>query len=206
MVLDTGTTFWTTINGNPSGSTVTITAGLTSQASGGNTVIDYAPANKIIRPLRIPFARRYAFAPVGGNPIETPMIAMSRQDYQNLPNKSSTGTPTQFFYAPYIGTGDLGPGQLSVWPVPIDSSFAMRFTWYRPIQDFTQASTIPDLPQEWANTLAWNLAYEIGLEYEIPAQKWGIIVTKAQSSLDRVTGWDKEPESVLFGVDMYQTK
>lgn len=204
VVLDSGKTFWTTVLGTPAGTTVNLSQGLPSQASSGNNVLDYTPINKIIRPLRVPFARRYAFAPVGGRPIHTPMIPMSRQDYENLPNKQSPGTPTQFFYAPLIGTGGVGPGQLKIWPVAIDSTNAIRFTWYRPIQDFASANTTPDLPQEWANTLAWNLAYEIGLEYDVPAERWGIIVTKAKESLDRVTGWDREPESIFFGVEMSQ--
>jgi len=49
--LDDGTIQWTTVNGVPSGTTVTATASLTDDASEGNHV--YAYTTKIQRPLKI---------------------------------------------------------------------------------------------------------------------------------------------------------
>jgi hypothetical protein len=39
ILLDDGTTHWTTVNGAPSGSTITITAALPSDAASGNRVV-----------------------------------------------------------------------------------------------------------------------------------------------------------------------
>ncbi|HLJ05358.1 MAG TPA: hypothetical protein VKT26_03750, partial [Acetobacteraceae bacterium] len=93
--LDAGTTYWTTVAATPSWLTVPLLTALPSQASSGAQVVTYAQA--LVRPLKVPAGRRYLFAPPGGNPIETPMIVMSRIDYANVPNKTTPGTPTQFF-------------------------------------------------------------------------------------------------------------
>lgn len=194
VVLDSGSIFWTTQNGAASGTTITLASGLTGSASGGNAV--YVYQTQAIRPLRIVSGRRFAFI----NSIDTQMIAMSRIDYRNQPNKTSTGTITQFFYDPRGGANTQG--QVFVWPAPSDVSSAFKFTWWRPVQDFTTAANIPDLPQEWLDALVWNLALKMAPEYDCSANRYEIIKDQAASSLDNVMGWDREPESYYFGVDM----
>lgn len=193
IVLDDGSLYWTTVNGVPASDVVTLTGALTGAASGGNAVYNYT--TQIIRPLRVPFARRYAIQ----SQIDTPMIAMSRKDYRDLPNKTNTGTITQFFYDPQLGTG-----YFYVWPAPVDTTSAVHFTWYRTIQDFDTAGNTPDLPQEWISTLVFNLAKEMALEYDCPPERYAIIKSEAAEKLDMLSGWDREPESTYFGVDFTQ--
>lgn len=190
VLLDDGSLFWTTESGAPAGSTITLAAALTDSAAAGNQVFVYA--TQIERPLRIPAARKLAI--IGG--IETPLNPMlSRLDYQGLPNKTSTGTPTQLFYDPQLGTG-----YVYIWPAPVDSLSAVNFTYYRSIQDFDAAANTPDLPQEWIRTIVWNLAAEIALEYDCPPQRYAMVQQMAAQMLDDVKGWDHEPESVYAGV------
>src|SRR6185312_5647019 len=94
VVLDSGSIFWTTESGAPSGSTITLASGLTGAASAGNAV--YVYQTDIIRPLRVVSGRRFTFS----GSLDTPMIMYARIDYRNLPNKTNTGTITTFFYAP----------------------------------------------------------------------------------------------------------
>src|ERR1700689_1586399 len=49
--LNAGTNFWTTVNGAPSGSTVTLSVGLPSAANAGELVFDYTVP--LYRPLRV---------------------------------------------------------------------------------------------------------------------------------------------------------
>src|SRR6185295_4401225 len=51
VLLDDGTMQWTTVNGAPSGSTVTLTATLTGAASDGNSVFAYQSV--LVRPLKV---------------------------------------------------------------------------------------------------------------------------------------------------------
>lgn len=196
IMLDSGDIFWTTESGAPSGTTITLTTPLTGTASGGTPV--YVYETDIIRPLRVVAARRYYFS----SAIDTPMIPLSRLDYRNLPNKTNTGTITQFFYDPRGGTN--AQGIIYVWPAPSDAQSALKFTWYRPIQDFTTAANTPDLPNEWLDAIIWNLAVKMSPEYDVSPQRYQILKAEAGSALDLVMGWDREPESIYFGVNFDQ--
>lgn len=191
IVLDAGTVFWTTISGAPSGLTVTLAAGLPSQASAGAMVFAYTA--RIFRPLKIPNARSLNL--VSG--IETPMSIMSRQEYMDLPNKTTPGIPLQWFYS-----AQLDNGELYTWPLEVLAQYAMRFTWYRPIFDVTSVSQTLDFPQEWSLPLTWALAEEMGAEFDVPAQRWTLIQQKAAMAREMAADWDRESEPIQFGVDM----
>jgi hypothetical protein len=196
IVLDSGSLFWTTQNGAASGTTINLNSPLTGSASAGNAVYTYQ--SNIIRPLRVVSGRRLAFN--GG--IETQMIQMSRIDYRNQPNKSSTGVPTQFFYDPRGGANTQGV--ISVWPAAVDVASAVNFTWWRPVQDFSANANTPDLPQEWILPLTWALSVELAPSYSVPLERYQILQERAAATLDTVAGWDREPESYLFGADLSQ--
>lgn len=193
VVLANGTIGWSTQSGAASGSVVTLAAGLAGAANAGAAV--YVYQTQIIRPLRVVGARRYNFS----SAIDTMMTPLSRLDYRNMPNKTSTGVPTQVYYDPRGGANTQGI--LSVWPAPADITNGVKITWWRPMQDFTAPGNNPDLPQEWLNALIWNLALQMGPEFDISTNRYSMIKEMASGSLESVSGWDKEPESYLFGFD-----
>jgi hypothetical protein len=196
VVLDSGSIFWTTQNGAAAGTSIPLLAGLPGSASGGNAV--YVYQTNIIRPLRVVSTRRYNFA----SAIDTQMGMMSRIDYRNQPNKTATGVPTSTFYDPRGGANTVG--RLNVWPAPQDASNAVKMTWWRPVQDFTSSANTPDLPTEWGLALIWNLAKEMGPEFDVAPNRWAMIKEMAAGHLENVSGWDREPESYLFGQDLSQ--
>lgn len=197
IILASGSIFWTTQNGAASGSTITLTAGLTGSANAGAAV--YVYQSQIVRPLRVVGARRYNFS----SDIDTMMTAFARLDYRNMPNKDSKGVPTQYFYDPRGGANNQGI--FSVWPAPSDATNAVKMTWWRPIQDFNSAANNPDLPDEWIDALVWNLAYKLWPEFPISQVLMEAIKEQAMISLENVAGWDREPESYLFGFDATMT-
>lgn len=197
VVLDSGTTFWTAVNGAPSGSTVVIDDALPSQATALAQCFDYATSAAIVRPLRVPAARRLQW----NGSILTPMIRMSRSDYMDLPNPTDPGTPTQFYYSP-----QLAEGWFYIWQVTTNSASAVRFTYQRPIDDFSTLANTADFPQEWISTLIFNLAVEIAPEYGVPPAVFAQVKALADQKLQRMEGWDREPESVFFGVNTDQTR
>lgn len=196
VVLNSGSIFWTTQNGAAVGTSVPLVGSLTGAASSGNAV--YVYQTDIIRPLRVVSTRRYNFA----SAIDTQVTQMSRIDYRNQPNKSTPGVPTMTFYDPRGGANTQGT--FAVWPAPSDATNAIKMTWWRPVQDFTSAANTPDLPQEWGLTLIWNLAKEMGPEFDVTPNRWAMIKEMAAGHLDNVSGWDREPESYLFGQDLSQ--
>jgi|SRR5262245_34288049 len=204
--LDAGTTFWTTV-ASVSGSTVFLDDPLPSQASSGAQVVSYG-GSTVTRPLRVMAARRYQYAAGDGTPIEVPLMAMSRIDYANVPNKTTPGIPTQWFYDPSISSGTWivpysptpGAGQFFVWPAPSNNQNAIKFTAQRPLQDFSTQADYADLPQEWISTLRYNLAVELAPEYDCTPPRFQMLKMMAEEKLETSKMWDREPEAVMFGV------
>ena len=194
--LDSGTNFWTTVSGTPSGLTVPITTALPSAATQGAIIFDYT--TPLYRPLRVYGGRRYNIR----SQIDLPLQIWSRLDYQNQPNKYSTGIPTALFYDPQTGQSAYSApvGQWNCWPTPQDNTNAGRFTAQRPIQDIGSLANIPDFPDEWDAALKWNLALEIGPENGCPKEQLDIIVRQAERWYAMASAWDRESESIRFGV------
>jgi hypothetical protein len=190
VVQDSGAVFWTTVNGAPAGNNVALVAPLPGGASVQN--FSFAYTTKIVRPLKVPFARLLTYQ----SQTEIPMTLLSRQEYEDLPNKSTPGTPTQFFYTPKLVSGEFYP-----WPSPANSGWGIRFTWYRPIMDLNTPANTVDFPQEWVNAIGWNLAMEVAPEFDVPPPRWAMIQQMAASKLDLVSSWDRESEPVEFQID-----
>lgn len=191
IVLGNGTTFWTTVNGAPTGTTINLAAAVpTPGAPVGNFALVYTTA--ISRPLKIPAARLLTLNGLN----ETPMTIMSRQEYMDTPNKLSPGTPTQWFYTPQVDRGIL-----YVWPAPVQSAWAVRFTWYRPLQDFFAPGDTMDFPQEWVSPLLWTLARDLMGLYDTPPQRQQYINQMAALYGDLAISYDRDSEPVRFGLD-----
>lgn len=204
VVLESGAAFWTTID-SIAGETISLDAVLTGAAAAQACVFAYPVSAQLLRPMRVPFCRRLQYAPntslpgAIGSPdwggIITPLAPMmSRQEFFNLPQPTNPGLVNNAYYDP-----GRDQGTMWVWNVPQNANYGLRFTWYRPIQDWTTPATTGDLPQEWANALIWNLAKETMLDYSVSERRANIIVGMAKEKLELVQGWDREPESIYFG-------
>jgi hypothetical protein len=113
----------------------------------------------------------------------------------NLPNPLDPGISTQFFYTPQLVSGEFYP-----WPNPQNANFGARLTWYRPLMDLTTPANTADLPQEWLNGLMWNIALEMGPEFDCPPPRWQMIQQMAASKLDLIQSYDRESEPIYFGM------
>ena len=196
--------FWGVVSAVATGQVTVSGAGTTQVVNPSANAFDFpqlvtgTPAScAIYRPLRVLNVRRILWSSL----IETMVTSMSRLDYRNQPDKTTTGVVTQFFYDPQEITG-----QFWAWPNPQDSRNGLNFTYMEPIYDFNTAADYPDFPQEWINALVWNLSDEIGIEYDIPDNRAARIAQKAAQSLDLVMGFDREPESFFLGVNFDQTR
>jgi hypothetical protein len=198
--LVSGVNFWTQVNGAPSGNVVTLLAALPSQAVAPAIVFAYP--SPLIRPLRLYTGRRYTYS----SQIDIPMLAMSRTDYANQPNKTTLGIINQYFFDPQTGPDGNAYSSptalLNLWPAPVDYTNGFRFTAQRPIQDITTLANLPDFPIEWNAALKWNLALELAPAYGVPQEQLQIIVAQAKRWYDMASQWDREPEGIRFGVAM----
>jgi hypothetical protein len=126
------------------------------------------------------------------------LTRLSRQEYWQLPNKSSSGTPTQFYYDPAI-VSDLA--KLYVWPAP-DATFVadqtLEIKYQKPFDDMDAATNDLAFPNSWTLAIVFGLAELLAFEYGLPTGDIQHISQRAMIEKDRVMSWDREHTSVFF--------
>ncbi len=70
-----------------------------------------------------------------------------------------------------------------------------------PLNDLTSADQLPDFPNEWMNTLVWNLADQLSLEYGVPMNTRQEINQRAMTYKQQLNDWDVEVASTFFAPD-----
>ena len=185
--LDGGTMQWTTINGAPSGDTVTLTTALTGAAAIDKVVYTYT--TKIVRPLKATMARR-----INANDVDIEIV--SKQEYKQLPTKLAAGLVNQVWYDPQLTTG-----KLYIWPTGANSTDRVEVTFMMPIEDMDSSNNNPDFPQEWLLALKFGIASLLGPEYGIALDRQMYIDSRAASFLQAVRDFDEEYASVYFQVE-----
>lgn len=183
---DDGTIHWTTINGAPAGSTVTLTDVTTADAAIDNHV--YVYTTDLPRPLRVWNPRRR-----GADGNDVPIITVSRNEYFETPNKTAEGKSTMVYYDPQLALGEL-----YLWQAPDDVRDRILFSASFHYEDFDAAADDPHFPQEWINPITWCLAEELGPEYSVPEATWQRVLLKSAQYKADVLGFDQEAESVYF--------
>ena len=185
--LDSGDIDWTTVNGVPSGTTVTANVALTGAASANNRV--YAYTSKTVKPLKIIQAALYNYDTTTTQPVNI----ISRDEFERLSDITVEGPPNQIYYSPGILTGTL-----KIYPRFPDGSSVIKIWFQRPFEDMDAAGDTADFPQEWENAITWELAAHLGTAYSIPVRKLNIILTKAEKELMKVADFGQEEGSVYL--------
>ena len=122
--------------------------------------------------------------------VDIPMRILTRQEYNMLGNKTSSGNPIQIFYDPQRTYGIL-----SVFPVPTSTEATNNtivIHYQRPFEDFNASTDELDFPQEWFDAVCYGLACRLAPEAGI-------------SSTDRKQLWQEmtiiKSEALGFGTE-----
>lgn len=122
--------------------------------------------------------------------VDVPMRIITKQEYNMLGNKTSSGNPIQVYYDPQRDYGIL-----NVFPVPStveQSANTIIIHYQRPFEDFDVSTDEPDFPQEWYDAVTYGLATRLAPEYGIP-------------TTDRKTLWQEmsiiKQEALNFGLE-----
>lgn len=153
------------------------------------------------RPYRIIVG--HTRASEGVPPQDQPLIPLSRQEYDMLSLKASTGRCTQFYYDPTIATA--GPatsnGVLYVYPTPdtYTAAYCTLQLWvHQGISDMNNGTDVPYFPSEWYEALKYGLAKALAPEYAVPAAKTQQIFSMAQEAITELENWGSNEEAGTF--------
>lgn len=141
------------------------------------------------RPHRIVDMR---FRDSNGRDID--MYEMTRQEYYDLPDKSSTGIPTQFYFDPLRSVSVV-----FTWPVFSDtvSTETLRVTYQRRFEDVDDLANEVDVDQEHLSTVGYNLAARLADSYSLKGPHIDRVVARAQMLEDKMRDFDR-PETIRF--------
>jgi hypothetical protein len=97
------------------------------------------------------------------NGVDTPVIPWSRQDYLNIPEKTTQGRPDRMFI-------DKQRDQLvlTFWPVPENSTDILTFNAVRKFEDHDTAADNADIPYYMYDAFAAGLAARLAEKYAPP--------------------------------------
>jgi len=86
------------------------------------------------------------------------MDRISRDSYLNIPNKATTGRPTQFFIDRQVTP------KIKIWPAPENSTDILKFDCLTRIEDVDAAGNTVDVPFRFYPCLAAGLAYYLAMK------------------------------------------
>jgi hypothetical protein len=123
------------------------------------------------------------------NGVELPMTQLTREEYDTLPVKTTTGTPTSWNYDRQVNSGTL-----YVWPVLASATTeTLEITYVRSLDD-PELIADADFPAEWEDAVVYGLAARLSDDFMVNAPN---VVARAERELSEALAGDRE-ESVYF--------
>lgn len=168
---------------------VTLTNGVNSYNIGSGKTIDIPKPLKVIQ----------AWNRDSTSLVDIPMRIITKQEYNILGNKTTSGNPIQIYYEPL-----LDYGVLHVFPTPDTTSATKNkvyLVYQRPFEDFLASGDTPDFPQEWLEALKYGLAARLAPEYGMPLEQRQFLNREAGDLKAVALGFGTEEGSIFFGVE-----
>jgi hypothetical protein len=133
---------------------------------------------------------------------DTPILIITRHEYNMLGNKTQEGTPSQLWYDPpgsISGTENFGTVTIYVTPdANYVASNQIIFTGVKPMQDFDSSTDTLDFPQYWYNAVKWGLATELAFEYGVGLSERAQIDKKAEREKQLALSYGTEEGHLLI--------
>ena len=97
---------------------------------------------------------------VGSTTTDTVINRVSIASYNQIPNKSSSGKPSQYMidkqYTPNI----------YVWQVPEDTSYSLLYWSINQLEDVTESNQDADIPYRWSDCICAGLSSKLAMKYQ----------------------------------------
>lgn len=152
-------------------------------------------ANKPLKLIQA-FIRNTSVSPQ----TDMPLVLISKQEYNVLGSKFSTGTTNSIFMDVGNTTSTayvfLTPDTLAA------STYVLHMIVQRHVNDLTLGTDIPEFPIEWVQALVWGLADQLAIEYGLPVNHRQELLMKAEKYKNDLEAWDVESYSSYFQPDM----
>lgn len=175
----------------------TYTAGgtVTDSTDDGSTTATLQTAEKVLRPEKILEVER-----VGTDGTRVSMTQLTRQEYDDLPNVTTSGTPINYHYE-----RRLGAGRFYIWPVADATSVSndtIQIVYQSQIEDMDSSTDDLDMPQEWIEPTVYGLAYRLAQRYGMKGSERDRLRLDAEYMLKLAKDYDVEDGSIYFSPEV----
>jgi hypothetical protein len=134
----------------------------------------------------LPLAYRVTDARFRQNGRDIPMCLLTRTEYADMPLKTSTGIPTQYYFDPQRATG-----RLFIWPVMAAvTTETIGYTYQRRFESIVDLDDEIDIPQEYLGLVGYGLAVEVAPDFGTDA---GNIERRFLGMMAQAMSADREP-------------
>jgi hypothetical protein len=121
--------------------------------------------------------------------VELPMTQLTREEYDTLPVKTTTGTPTTWYYDRQVNSGTI-----YVWPLlATATSETLEITYVRSLDD-PELTADADFPVEWEDAVVYGLASRLSDDFMVNVPN---VIARAERELSQALAGDRE-ESIYF--------
>lgn len=124
--------------------------------------------------------------------VETSIYPMSRQEYLDIPDKLTEGRPSRYYANKRTTQIDL-----TLWPVPENSTDTLEISAMRKFQDHDAAADEPDVPYYMLEALTAGLAYRIGRKFA-PESILPRLMAESTSAFKIANGAQRERGDVVI--------
>jgi hypothetical protein len=119
---------------------------------------------------------------------DLPMRLFTRQEYYDLPTKTSAGTPTQYYFDPLRGAPTL-----YVWPVKATvTTETFQITYHKRTDDIDDLANDIDIQQEHLETIGYALAARLLDSYGIEGEVANRILVRSTELSEEAMDFERE--------------
>jgi hypothetical protein len=133
---------------------------------------------------------------VGNTPNEIVMARLNRDSYANLPNKTFTGKPLQFWL-----DRTLNEPVMYIWPVPNEAQALGQVVTYvkRYIMDVGSLTEEIEVPQRWFEAIVYQLAARLAEELpQVDPAMLPVLDQKAMRALNEAEVEERDNSPIYF--------
>lgn len=140
---------------------------------------------------------------------DTTLRIISRQEYDQIVNKTTNGAVDGVYWKPaidiapappiYQTSPSIGWGTLFLFLPSINSSQTVYINTRRAVQDVISGGDEFDLPQEWFLALLYGLCALLADDYEVPEDRCMRLQKQADMYLENLIEWQRELYQINYG-------
>lgn len=164
-----------------------------------STPLIQGTATYTVDPSAVMILDAYLTTTIGGSPIDRIIWPISRTEYASMPNKTTQGPPTSFWFNRLIAP------TITLWPVPdANGPYTLNMYVVRTSQDAVMAGNVSlDVQKRFLDAFVWALAARLAVTYG--PDRAAALAAQAKESWEIAAAQDVEnvPMSISPGIGSY---